>query len=80
MRPALISLICLMAGACTQFPEVDSAAEADVSAAKFPKVVPMDDLAPPPAARLDENSETQLEGRINGLKRRAGDLQALNPE
>ncbi len=80
MRPALVSLICLMAGACTQFPEVDSAAQADVDKAKFPKVVPMDDLAPPPTARLDQNSEAQLEGRINGLKRRAGDLQALNPE
>ena len=80
MRPALISLICLMAGACTQFPEVDSAKQADVDKAKFPKVVPMDDLTPPPVARLDESSEAQLEGRINGLKRRASDLQALDPE
>ena len=80
MKPALISLICLTIAACTPFPEVDEAARADVSAAEFPRVVPMEDIQKPPAARLDENSEAQLEGRISALKRRARELQAVTPE
>ncbi|WP_127115916.1 hypothetical protein [Shimia sediminis] len=80
MKLAPIALICLLIAACTPFPEVDEAARADVSTAKFPKVVPMEDIIDPPEARLDENSEAHLEGRISGLKRRAKTLEALTLE
>ena len=80
MKPSLIILICLMAAACTPFPEVDAAERADVKSAKFPKVVPMEQVLSPPATRLDENSEANLEGRITGLKHRAKKLQSVNPD
>lgn len=75
MKPALVSLICLSVAACASFPEVEEATRKDATPTAYPELIPLEHVPLPPEARLDETSEAQLEGRINGLKRRAKLLQ-----
>ena len=75
MRPVLVftSFLILVAG-CAQFPEVDTATDPALAEAPYPALLPVEQVLDQDAPRLDETSEAALQGRINGLKRRASDL------
>ncbi len=74
MRSLLIMTCCAMLASCAQFPEVDDVISKNADGAEYPDVIPLQDIADPSDGYLDENSGENLEGRINGLKRRADEL------
>lgn len=74
MRPILLSTCLVLLASCAQFPEVDEVTSHDVGSSSYPDLVPFKEIADPGPGYLHENSASNLEGRINGLKRRADDL------
>ena len=63
-------------GACTQFPELDRTISAEVEAADYPALVPLEPLLTRATAdRTDAAAtETQLQSRLAGLRARAARL------
>ncbi|WP_299357044.1 hypothetical protein [uncultured Shimia sp.] len=80
MKLLFVSLMCLSIAACATFPVVDERTKNDVAAESYLEMVPLETILQPPEARLEETSEEQLEGRINGLKQRAKILQEQEVE
>jgi hypothetical protein len=81
MRPAFVFafLLSLVAG-CAQFPEVEQATSADIEAAPYPALVPVEEVLDEDAPRLDDTSEAVLQGSVDRLKRRAADLRTSPSE
>lgn len=75
MRPVyFLPLTLILAAGCAQFPEVDEATAPTMSDIEYPKLLPVEQILDQDAPRLDENSETSLQGRSSRLKRRASEL------
>lgn len=74
MKHVVIGLMSLGLAACATFPEVDEATKNGTIETTYPQLVPMESIPRPTTARLDENSEAQLESRGRGLQRRADAL------
>ncbi|SHK59774.1 hypothetical protein SAMN05444000_14411 [Shimia gijangensis] len=72
---SIFSLTCVaLLASCAQFPEVDQVTSQDIGDATYPDLIPVKEMAEPGPGYLDENSASNLEGRLNGLNRRADEL------
>jgi len=76
MRPAaLISIIAVLVAGCSEFPELQSSDSNYVRQAKYPTLVPIEDLG-----LVEETDETpdeasRLNSRVQSLRNRARQLQ-----
>ena len=74
LRP--IFLICCVAlAACAERPELQNAVPDDVARAPYPELVPLAPLLAEDESRLNQQTASAFEGRVNQLKKRASDLQ-----
>lgn len=79
IRPArllFVTVAALVLTGCAQFPELDQRVTADLDAADYPLLVPVDPLlAAATAGRVDVvQTQSTLEGRVDRLRARAARL------
>ncbi|MEO1139976.1 MAG: hypothetical protein AAFW87_11020 [Pseudomonadota bacterium] len=71
---AVLVLLVTLAG-CSQFPELDDNLSSEARAARYPDLVPVEDLrAGLTAPRITDETTTTLEGRVAALRARAARL------
>lgn len=74
MRSLLILTCLALLASCAQFPEVNQATSRNIGDKEFPTLIPIQDVVDPGPGYLNDDSASNLEGRISGLKRRADEL------
>lgn len=80
-RPHIRRYICtaaLLLAACTDVPELDGAAPADLSNAPYPRLIPLDSefRSEPPPREEGEELASAMEARRAALLRKARELQS----
>lgn len=78
----LASLFACSLAACTQFPELETGASTDHSAAAYPPLLPLEDLLAAPTPRATPEAQNAVDSRADALRRRASELRrpVLEPD
>ena len=72
LRLSLAFTFAALLGACSDFPQLDDAVSPAAKTAPYPSLVPMDQaLANAQDVQITDETISTLNGRMNGLKRRA---------
>ncbi len=72
LRLSLAFTFAALLGACSDFPQLDDAVSSAAKNAPYPSLIPMDQaLANAQDVQITDQTISTLNGRVNGLKRRA---------
>ncbi len=74
-RATLVLVFISVVSSCSDFPELDDAVDSDAHDARYPDLVPIEDIyAGIPEAQIDDETTMDVEARIARLKARAARL------
>ncbi|WP_170558112.1 hypothetical protein [Ruegeria atlantica] len=77
MKPLPLLVLLLTCAACTDFPELEGREQPNVRSAKYPKLIPIQDILGPPIDPVSEAAEVEedLTARSEALAKKAEALQ-----